>query len=157
MGKVGGWLAGILAVVIGSYAVWYLTVGRFTTTTFEGMVYSNNTPVSHAMVTLELRGTGLDGSLSHDWTDENGSYHFEAKDLPKNATAALGVSATGYEGVSTFPLHEPLETDNRRDIPLNPLSVAHPPATGAGTLAPGSGMRVLRYIPKSLAVTVPKR
>jgi hypothetical protein len=72
MGKLGGWLAGIVAAIIATYAGWYFTRPP-STTTFEGMAYSESSPVPKAMVSITITGTNVNSGPIHNVTDENGA------------------------------------------------------------------------------------
>jgi hypothetical protein len=141
MGKFGGWLGGILAVVIGGYAVWYLTKPP-ATTTFEGMVYSGDAPVPNAMVAVELTGDATGGTY-HDITDDHGSYSLVFTGLPTTTSATLRVNAPGYQSADPQSLSSPLQGDIRLDFPLLPAAA---PAKAAIA-------RIPAYIPKLDAVT----
>jgi hypothetical protein len=141
MGKFGGWLAGILAVIIGGYAVWYLTKPP-ATTTFEGMVYSGDAPVPNAMVAVELTGGAASGTY-HDVTDDHGSYSLVFTGLPTATGATIRVTAPGYESADTQSLTSPLQGDIRLDFPLLPAAAPVKPAIA----------QIPPYIPKLDALT----
>jgi hypothetical protein len=141
MGKFGGWLAGILAVIIGGYAVWYLTKPP-ATTTFEGMVYSGDAPVPNAMVAVELTGGAASGTY-HDVTDDHGSYSLVFTGLPTATGATIRVTAPGYESADTQSLTSPLQGDIRLDFPLLPAAAPVKPAIA----------HIPPYIPKLDALT----
>jgi len=150
MGKIGSWLAGILATVIGGYVLWYLTKspspppatnsttqpGPTTapaqppTTAFEGMVFTGSSPVPNAMVVITLAGNGDKGGPYHDMTDANGSYLFDIQGLPTGAGATVVASKDGFAESQAEVVPMPLSQDNREDIPLMPLG-AHPGGGGA--------------------------
>lgn len=139
MGKFGGWLAGLLATIIGGYAVWYFTQPPAppSTTTFEGMVYSGSSPVASAMVSVNLTGSGVDPGPYHNVTDENGAYRLDLIGLPKTAGATLSVAASGYRDSAPKALFDPLVSVNRQDFPLTPLTpVAEAPAPGGAQHPP---------------------
>jgi hypothetical protein len=129
MGKFGGWLAGILAGIIVSCTVWYVTRPP-STTTFEGMVYSANSPVPKAMVSFELAGKGVNSGNSRELTDENGSYLMKFTGLPKSASVTMRVVATGFHDSEPVTHSIPLGPDNRQDFPLTPLAVTATPGSG---------------------------
>jgi hypothetical protein len=153
MGKVGVWLAGILATVIGGYAVWYFTRPP-AVTTFEGMVYAGSTPVSKAMVAVALTGSAGANGAVHDVTDENGAYRVDFTGLPKSSGATLTVTATGYQTAVPRSLAAPLQTDIHIDFPLDAVP---PPPTPPGPTPPvlhpqqAPVARIPRYVPKSAA------
>ncbi len=137
--KVGAWLAGIAATVISGYLIWYFTVPRPpAVTTFEGMVYSGDSPVAKAKVSLKLTGTpGADGPIV-DFTDDNGAYKFELSGLPEKTAGTLAADAEGYEPIKPRRLPLPLQPDIRLDIPLTRLAAAAVPTPGP-VPAPGGG------------------
>lgn len=178
--KVVGWLGGIAATVISGYLLWYFEQPKPTpppppqaaVTTFEGMVYSGEAPVSKALVALELTGSaGANGAI-HDLTDENGAYKIELTGLPGGTGAKLSVAAKGYENGAPKILAGPLKSDVRVDIPLSPLviaGIAAPPspvgatpgesAAPPTTAAPGRSenpalRRAPLYVPKSAAMAM---
>jgi hypothetical protein len=120
MGKFGGWLAGILAVILGGYVVWYLTKPP-AATTFEGMVYSGDAAVPNAMISVELAGGTTTGAY-HDVTDEHGAYSLVFTGLPTSTGATLRVTASGYQNADPQSLSSPLQGDIRLDFPLLPLA-----------------------------------
>lgn len=131
MKKFTQWMAGILAAVIGSVAVYYLTRPDPppAVTTFEGMVYSGSSPVAHAMVQLDLNGVvNITGPI-HDMTDENGAYRFELTGLPNTASARLLATANGYVAASAQSLLSPLQRETHLDFPLSPVSAPAPAPT----------------------------
>jgi hypothetical protein len=134
MKKFVQWMAGILAGVIGSVAVYYLTrpAPPPAVTTFEGMVYSGSSPVAHAMVQLDLDGVVNIAGPIHDITNENGAYRFELTGLPNTASAKLLATANGYVASSAQSLLSPLQRETHLDFPLSPVVVPAPPA-GLGT------------------------
>lgn len=152
MAKVGGWLAGILAVVIGGWVVWYLTRPP-AVTTFEGMVYAGSAPVARAMVAVSLTGSaGANGPI-HDITDENGAWRIDFTGLPTNAGATVSVSAAGYQGAIPKSLAGPLQPDIHMDFPLSavPGSSTAPPTLAPKPpqpLHPGL-VQMPRYVPKT--------
>ncbi len=148
MGKIGVWLAGILATIIGGYAVWYFTRAP-ATTTFEGMVYSASAPVSKAMVSLELSGSGANNGSFHNVTDENGSYRFDFTGLPKTADAILSAAATGFQQSQPKQLPNPLGPDTHLDFPLTPLTVPQNPGVAAAPRPPVLDHKPL-YVRKAL-------
>jgi hypothetical protein len=151
MAKVGGWLAGILAVVIGGWAVWFLTRPP-AVTTFEGMVYAGSAPVGRAMVAVSLTGkAGANGPI-HDITDENGAWRIDFTGLPTNAGATVSASAAGYQQAIPRVLTGPLQSDIHMDFPLNPVA-ASPGVGGPGpahSRPPGLG-QMPHYVPKPAA------
>jgi hypothetical protein len=171
--KVGGWLAGIAGAVIATYLGWYFTnrpPPPAAVTTFEGMVYSGDAPVSKALVALELTGNaGANGAI-HDLTDDNGAYKIELTGLPSGTGATLSVVAKGYEKAAPRTLVSPLQPDVRVDVPLNPVVVAGaeppppvaPPAQqpgaaaqpGAAPVQPGQVAHLPLYRPKSAAMAM---
>jgi hypothetical protein len=170
MGKVGAWLAGILATVIGGYAVWYFTRPP-AVTTFEGMVYAGDAPVSKALVAVDLSGNAGANGAVHDVTDENGAYRIEFTGLPTGSGATLTVSATGYQNTTPRSVMAPLQTDIHVDFPLDalpaPPAPTPPSPTPPGPSAPVQhpvrppSARIPRYIPKLAAqakkFTVPQK
>ncbi len=133
MGKaVGAWLAGILAAIIGGYALYVLTRSP-STTTVEGMAYSASAAVPKAMVSLTLSGNGANSGPYHNVTDENGSYRFEFTGLSASAGATLRVVANGFHESSPVSLSRPLGPDIHEDFALIPLVAPHNPA-GHATL-----------------------
>jgi hypothetical protein len=131
MNKVIGWVAGILATVIGSCLVYYLTRPP-TTTTFEGMVINGeaSAPISGALVSLEIK-SAANGEPYHDFTDEHGSYRLDFTGLEKSTTVTIAVTAHGFEALAPASIRAaPL--DNRRDFVLTPLS-APPRPSGSAT------------------------
>jgi hypothetical protein len=147
MGKFGGWLAGILAAIIASYAAWYFTRPP-STTTVEGMVYSGNSPVAKAMVLITLTGNGEYGGPYHNSTDENGSYRFDFTGLRNTTSATLSVDANGFHDSQPKSLPNPLASDIRQDIPLTPLTVASGPSKGATPHLPAEN-RIPLYVRRS--------
>jgi hypothetical protein len=147
MRAVGGWLAGILATIIGGYLLWYLTQPP-SATVFEGMVYSGSSPVARALVSLELAGNGANGGPFHDSTDENGSYRLDFTGLSKDARATLSVAASGYGESEPKSLPTPLGPDNHLDFPLTPVSKIFNPHPGVTQTLPGAPARP-RYVPKA--------
>ena len=141
MGKFGGWLAGVLAVILGGYAVWYLTKPP-ATTTFEGMVYSGDAPVPNAMVAVELVGDSTNGTY-HDITDDHGSYSLVFTGLPTATGATIRVSAPGFQSADPQSLTSPLQGDIRLDFPLLPVTAPIKPAIA----------HIPAYIPKLDALT----
>lgn len=117
MGKIGGWLAGILAAVIAGYAVWYFTRPP-ATTIIEGMVYSASSAVPKAMVSLTLTGDKASSEAIHNVTDDNGSYRFDFTGLPSGAGAILRVTAEGFRASAPQTLTSPLGPDVHQDIPM---------------------------------------
>jgi hypothetical protein len=169
MGKVGAWLAGILATVIGGYAVWYFTRPP-AVTTFEGMVYAGEAPVSKALVAVDLTGSAGANGAVHDVTDDNGSYRIDFTGLPSGSGATVTVNATGYQAATPKSVMAPLQTDIHIDFPLD--AVPPPPSPTPGPTPPGPTPPVLHpvrppvahiplYIPKAAAqakkFTVPKK
>jgi hypothetical protein len=149
MAKVGGWLAGILAVIIGGYGVWYFTQPP-AVTTIEGMVYSGSAPVPKAMVAVDLSGSAGTNGAVHDITDENGSYRIDFTGLPKGAGAILTVTATGYQTVPSKSLTSPLEPATHIDFPLLPV----PPPPGVPPPPPPPHPilpRIPVFVPKQAA------
>jgi hypothetical protein len=147
MGKVGAWLAGILATVIGGYAVWYLTRPPVVTT-FEGMVYAGSTPIAKAMVAVDLTGSAGANDPVHDITDDNGSYRIDFTGLPSGAGATVSVVATGYQTAPPKTVRSPLQLDTYIDFPLNPL----PPPPGVAPPIRRPGLpQIPRYVPKAAA------
>ena len=155
MGKVGGWLAGILATVIGGYAVWYFTRPP-AVTTFEGMVYTGDNPVAKAMVAVDLTGSAGANGPVHDVTDQNGAYRIDFTGLPNGSSATLTVTATGYENAAPKSLTAPLQTDIHVDVPLEPV----PPPPGPTPPGPTPPVlhplrppvtRIPLYVPKTAA------
>lgn len=158
--KFGGWLAGILATVLAGYVLWSLTIPA-STTTIQGMVYSQSAPVPRAMVLVALAGKGVPAAEmtpSRNYTDENGSYRFDFTGLPEDARVTLSVSAAGYRSSSPVLVPQPLGAEVRRDLPLTAnvtaeaphgVMIPHPPLTFAPHFAP-------HFIPKasSAATTV---
>lgn len=145
--KVGTWLAGIAGAVIATYLGWYFTQPKPTlppppppaVTTFEGMVYSGDAPVSKALVAVELTGNaGANGAI-HDLTDDNGAYKIELTGLPPSTGATLSVVAKGFENGAPKLLSSPLQTDVRVDIPLSPVMLAAAPGNGSGGGGGGAG------------------
>ena len=73
MSEFGKWFAGVLGPIIVGVATFYLT--RIPTppppprpppvTVFEGMVYSGSARVPHALVAVDLKGTGLTNGPVH--------------------------------------------------------------------------------------------
>jgi hypothetical protein len=140
--KIVGWLGGVAATVISGYLLWYFEQPKPipppplvpAVTTFEGMVYSGDAPVAKALVAVALTGSaGANGAI-HDVTDDNGAYRIELTGLPAGTGATLSVAANGFEETTPKVLAEPLQTDVRVDIPLNPVltAVGAPPGLGAG-------------------------
>jgi hypothetical protein len=130
MGKVIAWLAGILATAIGSYAVWYYTVGPVTT--IQGMVYAKGRPVAEAIVEITLSGkAGVYGPV-HDTTDPNGAYRLDFVRLPWKTGAILSVNAIGYQGVTPKSLANPLASllgsVTHVDFELAPTIISSTPA-----------------------------
>lgn len=150
--KVGTWLAGILAVVIGSWVTWKIEQPppAPTVTTVQGMVYAGNDPVARAMVAVELTGSGAAAGTLHDVTDPNGAYRFEFTGLPKGSGAILTVAASGFQSVSPKIWSAPLQTNIQFDVPLSPLASAAPPAPGLGPHLPAE-VHLPPYIPKPAA------
>jgi len=149
MAKVGVWLAGILATVIGGWAVWYLTRPP-AVTTFEGMVYAGNNPVAKAMVAVQLSGSAGANGPVHDITDQNGAWRIDFTGLPDGSGATLTVAATGYENAAPKSLSSPLQNDIHIDFPLSPV----PPPRGIGPLVRPQLPAVTHiplYVPKSAA------
>ncbi|MBS1804391.1 MAG: hypothetical protein JST28_13575 [Acidobacteria bacterium] len=134
MKKVVQWMAGILAGIIGSVAVYYLTrpAPPPAVTTFEGMVYSGSSPVAHAMVQLDLDGVVNISGPIHDITNENGAYRFELTGLPNNASAKLLATANGYAASSAQSLLSPLQRETHLDFPLSPVVIRPAPPSGLG-------------------------
>jgi len=158
MKKFTQWMAGILAGIIGSVAVYYLTRPDPppAVTTFEGMVYSGSSPVAHAMVQLDLDGVVNISGPIHDITNENGSYRFELTGLPHTASARLLATANGYVASSAQSLLSPLQPETHLDFPLSPVSApapAPPPpsvpgdSAGAPTAQPAQ-VHIPMYIAK---------
>jgi hypothetical protein len=129
VGKVGNWLAGILAGIIVGCAVWYFTKAPAppVVTTFEGMVYSKSVPVPKAMVAVEFTGEANNTGPVHDFTDDNGSYRIDFTGLPKGAGATVRVSATGFKDPKARSVAGPLEQDIHVDFPLEPVAEVHLP------------------------------
>ncbi len=145
MGKFGNWFAGVAATVISGVAIWYFTKTPAPTpppqpppapivTTFEGMVYSGDTPVPNAMVAVELTGDAASNGAVHNVTDAHGSYLINLTGVPQAAGATLTVAAAGYREGGPESLSIPLQQDNRLDIALTPTKApfiaelpAHPP------------------------------
>lgn len=122
MGKIVGWVAGIVAGIIVGCGVYYFTVPS--PTIFEGMVYSADSPVPKAMVSLQLTGSGVNQGVVHNVTDENGSYRFDFSGLPRTAGATLRAVAVGFQGSEPRLLSRPLSSNNHLDFPLKPLAAA---------------------------------
>ncbi|MGA7108611.1 MAG: carboxypeptidase-like regulatory domain-containing protein [Terracidiphilus sp.] len=151
MKKVGAWLAGLLAVVLGGWLTWYLTRPP-AVTTVEGMVYTGDAAVPNAMVEIDLTGDSTNTGPVHDLTDQNGSYRIEFTGLPHGAGAVLRVAATGYQDAQPQTLASPLQTDTHLDFALihavatpsggapPPMAPAHPPTHIA---------HIPAYIPKA--------
>lgn len=149
MSKVGVWLAGILATVIGGWAVWYLTRPP-AVTTFEGMVYAGDDPVAKAMVAIQLSGSAGANGPVHDITDSNGSYRIDFTGLPDGSGATLSVVATGFQNPAPKSLSAPLQPDTHIDFPVDPL----PPPRGAPPILRPRSPAVTHiplYVPKSAA------
>jgi Carboxypeptidase regulatory-like domain len=144
MSKFAGWLAGILAAVIGGWLVWYLT-RPVLPTIFEGMVYDSaaNVPVANAMVVLQIEG--MADEPSHSATNENGSYKLRFIDLKKSSRASIQVTAKGFDPftVPSFAVGE----DNRHDAPLTPQKTNRPGGNVPILHLPAES-HVLKYIPK---------
>jgi hypothetical protein len=157
MKQVGGWLAGILAAIIGGYVLWILTrtppappaPPPAVVTTFEGMVYSGDEPVPKAMVELDLTGTSSNGPV-HDITDENGSYRFDFTGLPTTAGATLRVAAPGFRESPAKSFASPLQTEVRFDFPLASLLTA-PLHGGTARQTPAPVAHLPVYIRKGAA------
>lgn len=135
MGKLGAWLAGILATFIGGYAVWYFTRPP-AVTTFEGMVYAADGPVAKAMVAVDLTGTAGANGAVHDVTDQNGAYRIDFTGLPKGSGATLTVVASGYQNAAPKSLTSPLQTDIHIDFPLDAVPPPSPVQAPAGPVPP---------------------
>jgi hypothetical protein len=139
MSKFNKWLAGILGPIIVAVAIFYLTKTPPppppppppAVTVLEGMVYSGSTPVPHALVAVDLKGTGLTNGPVHDLTDANGSYRFDFTGLPKDTGATLSATAAGYQNSSAQSLAGPLLSDIHMDFPLLPVAPAPPGNIGA--------------------------
>jgi|HubBroStandDraft_6_1064221.scaffolds.fasta_scaffold00874_15 hypothetical protein len=148
MNKFLSWVAGILAVVIAGWLVWYLTKPP-ATTTFEGMVVdaAANTAVPNAMVTVEITGAANSGSY-HDMTDANGAYRIDFTGLSKSSSATVQAEAKGFRspGPGRFPT---LAVDMRHDIELTP-NAPEVPGHVAVIPTPALGRRPA-YIQKTLA------
>ena len=147
MGKLGGWLAGILAAIIATYAGWYFTRPP-STTTVEGMAYSESSPVPKAMVAITFTGTGVNSGPIHNVTDENGSYRFDFTGLPETAGATLSVVASGFHNSAPMSLPKPLGSDIHQDFALIPLTVPRIPGADARPQAPAPN-RIPRYVRKA--------
>jgi len=148
MNKFLGWVAGILAVVIAGWLVWYLTKPP-ATTKFEGMVIdaAANTAVPNAMVTVEITGAANSGSY-HDVTNPNGSYRIEFTGLSKSSSATVQAEAKGFRSPAPGRF-ETIAVDMRHDIELTPNA---PEAPGHGAIIPAPALgRRPPYIQKSLA------
>jgi hypothetical protein len=168
MGKVGAWLAGILATVIGGYAVWYFTRPP-AVTTFEGMVYAGDAPVAKALVAVDLTGSAGANGAVHDVTDENGAYRIDFTGLPTGSGATLTVTSAGYEAATPKSVTAPLATDNHIDFPLAAVPSPSPVPGPAPVSPPPPVVHPLRppvahiplYIPKLAAqakkFTVPQK
>jgi hypothetical protein len=158
MGKIGNWLAGIVAGIIVGYAVWYLTRPAPVptpppppaVTIFEGMVYSGSAPVPKAMVVLDLTGDAATNGPVHDLTDENGAYRIDITGLPPAAGASLQVAAAGYRSAPPKPLSSPLQLDNRMDIALMPVPVPVSPGVAAAPV-PAPVFHLPLYVRKGAA------
>ena len=153
MAKVGGWIAGIVASIIVGYAVWYLTrtPPPPTVTTFEGMAYSGSAPVPKAMVAVQLSGTAGANGPVHDITDDNGAYRIDFTGLPANASAALSVTATGFQNADPKSFASPLETDVQFDFPLTPIVAAAPHKGAKPHPAKPGTTHIPKYVRKSAA------
>jgi hypothetical protein len=172
-----GWVGGIAATVLSGYLLWYFEQPKPApptppVTTFEGMVYSGDAPVSRALVGVALTGSAGSNGAIHDVTDDNGAYKIELTGLPLGTGATLSVAAKGFEAAAPKILPGPLQTDVRVDIPLNPaavagvtappppvpanpgVSAAPPPPDGSGR----SGIPIVKhipvYVPKSAAMAM---
>ena len=151
MKKVGAWLAGLLAVVLGGWLTWYLTRPP-AVTTVEGMVYTGDAAVPNAMVEIDLTGDNANAGPVHDLTDQNGSYRIEFTGLPHGAGAVLRVAATGYLDAQPQTLASPLETDTHLDFAL--IHAVTTPAVGAAPHlaqphSPPLMAHIPAYIPKA--------
>jgi hypothetical protein len=174
-----GWLGGIAATVLSGYLLWYFEQPKpapppplpAAVTTFEGMVYSGDAPVSRALVGVALTGSAGSNGAIHDVTDDNGAYKIELTGLPQGTGATLSVAAKGFEAASPKILPGPLQTDVRVDIPLNPAVAsvtappppvaanpgvsAAPPTTGGSGKSGSLAMRHIPvYVPKSAAMAM---
>jgi hypothetical protein len=147
MGKLGGWLAGIVAAIIATYAGWYFTRPP-STTTFEGMAYSESAPVPKAMVSITITGTSVNSGPIHNVTDENGAYRFDFTGLPETAGATLSVVASGFHNPAPTSLSKPLGSDIHQDFSLIPLTEAPIPDAGARPRPPAAN-RIPRYVRKA--------
>lgn len=157
MGKFLGWLAGIVAAVIGGYAVWYFTTPHLTT--IEGMVYTDSGPVTNAKVEITLTGVSGANQLGLDFTDEHGAYRIDFSGVPRSAGALLQVTATGYESIQPRRLASPLPADTREYLPVIPIVAVSTPAQPGAPGQPGTrpnpaaiaNMRMPAFLPKTAA------
>jgi hypothetical protein len=157
MSKFGGWLAGLLAAIISGYAVWYLTKTPSTpaTTTFEGMVYSESSPVPNAIVLVSLKDGGVKNGPYRNATDEHGAYRIDFTGLSATTSATVRATANGFRDSATQSLPSLSGTDNRHDIPLVALALPEAPAPGAAahpTIAPHIPIYVRRPAEQALQV-----
>jgi hypothetical protein len=153
MGKFLGWLAGILATVIGGYALWYFTRPA-PTTTFEGMVINGPAvaPLPNAIVSVEIAGAANRGPF-HDVTDEHGAYRLVFTGLGKLSGVTIAVQAKGFQSVTPASLSN-VASDIHQDfvlIPEGAVSPPPPPPTGGGEVRPPVVGRMPVYIQKPMA------
>jgi len=119
MAKVAGWLASILATIIGGYVIWYVTRPA----QMEGMIIdqTQNAPIEKALVTVEVQ-SGSNGPFD-DSSDSNGSYGMELSGIGWRTTVTIRAKAKGYRD------SEPVvfvvgPGGNRKDFFLVPESAA---------------------------------
>ena len=126
MGKFLGFVGGILATIIGGYAVWYIT----RPITVEGMIVdrSTNNYIGKATVNVQV-GSGSNSDSFRDVADGNGSYGVELTGSAWHATVVLRPNATGYrdEGPTSFVVTFGV---NHHDLYVTPVASPIPPATG---------------------------
>jgi hypothetical protein len=154
MGRFLGWLAGILATVIGGYALWYFTRPA-PTTTFEGMVINGPAvaPLPNAIVSVEIAGAANSGPF-HDVTNEHGAYRLEFSGLGKLTGVTIRVQAKGFQPVTPASLSS-VTADTHQDFVLTPEGTAIPPppppppgGVGSGEVRPPVVARLPVYIQK---------
>jgi hypothetical protein len=158
-GQLAGWMGGIAATAIAFYLVWHFTEPAPpppppvpAVVTFEGMVYSGNAAVANAMVVVELTGTAGTLKAVHDITNQNGAYRFEVRGLPRDVSATVTATASGFQNGEPVSESSPLGTDIREDFSLTPV-----PGPGPGSAAPTAPEqpgKIPRYVPKSAAEAI---